>query len=104
MRHQMTTSESSARLPVDRGFAERRDVVDHQLGRPEGRGAARTSGHDGANPEVALGQVAISEPDGALLCRIADLRYESGRDADTDLIVNSVNFAAVRFEPRGSVQ
>jgi len=100
---------------------------DHQRGRLDRRGAVRASGRDtarqaldhrphkeedpalrpGANPEVAAGHVAKSQPDGVLLCRIADLRCEPGDDTETHMIVNWVDVAAVRaiwLEPRGSVQ
>lgn len=59
------------------------------------------------DPEIAPGHVVVSQADGILFCRLAELIYEPGDDADTDMIVNPVDVDAAKatwFEDKGSVQ
>lgn len=61
-----------------------------------------------SNSDIAPGHVAVLQKgDEVLFCRLADLRYEPGDDAETIMIVNPVDVAAARamwFEDKGAVQ
>jgi len=61
-----------------------------------------------SNEEIAAGHVVVMQQgDEVLFCRLADLRYEPGDDAETIMIVNPADVDAARamwFEPKGAVQ
>ncbi|MHC2576582.1 hypothetical protein ACVI1J_001706 [Bradyrhizobium diazoefficiens] len=60
-----------------------------------------------ANEQIAPGHVVIQQPGEVIVCRLADLRYEPGDDADTEMIVNPADVEVARamwFEPKGQMR